>query len=192
MAGGFRTTIDITGLDKPIAALVKLRELGADGTPFMRDARDTMVASILQRFETGKGPGGIPWKPSRRALGKVKGKPSGRTLVDTEDLQDSIRGEFNSTTAEAGSDGLKSPVKALANQFGSHRQSVVLAHKRRITVVFGAALRTPREVNVRAHGRITNLPARPFVGVDDADIDQIKDLWQARIIATFGTGAKNV
>lgn len=188
--GGFSTRIEgVEGLDRARAALGRLRELGGDLLPFMQDARTILVKNVLGRFEGGYGPGRIPWQPSRRALGLVKGKPGGRTLVDTSDLQDSIRGEATSTYVEVGSDGLKDPVKALANQFGSHRQSVVVAHERTVTQAFGAPLASPTVQHVRAHGRITNLPARPFIGFDDQDVEEIKDVWQRRIIATYGSAS---
>ena len=192
--GGFSTRIEFDGLGKPRAALQKLREMGADTRPFMEDARGIFVRSILRRFETGRGPGGIPWPPSKRVRGTAVGprgprRPTGRTLVDTQDLQDSIRGEVGPDFVEVGSDGLKNPVKAIANQFGSHRQAVVLAHTRRITQVFGVVLKEPRTVNVRAHGMITNLPARPFVGFDDQDKEDVEEAWKERLIREF-SGAR--
>lgn len=189
MAGsGFKANVEFEGLEEPLAGLRRLHDLGTDLTPFMEDARGILVASILNRFRTSTGPEGIPWKPSRRALGKVPGKPAGRTLVDTADLQGSIRGEVTRTSVEVGSDGLKSPVKALANQFGSHTPTVVRSHFRTVTSVFGAKLDRPEQQFVSAHTRITNLPARPFVGIDGADVADIDGAWQRRIIATFAKG----
>lgn len=194
MAGGFRISVDIEGLEKPLAALGRLRELGGDLLPFMTDARDLLVASTLNRFATGKGPGGIPWKQTKRqvrqAVGK-RGPNKARILVDTGDLQDSIRGQANSTSVEVGSDGLKNPIKAIANQFGANGQTGVRRHYRLITRAFGATLAEPVLGYVRAYPRIVRLPARPFIGIDEQDVAEVKDLWQARIIATFGTGAKN-
>jgi len=195
MARGFATQIDATrGLEKPLAALNRLRELGADLRPFMEDARALLVRSVGRRFETGRGPGGIPWAPTKRQVRQAvgaRGPNRARILVDTGDLQDSIRGEVGANYVEVGSDGLKSPVKALANQFGSHRQTVVVRHQRTVTRAFGATLAQPVTSTVRGHGRITNLPARPFIGVDDDDVAEIKEAWQGRLIREFGAGATN-
>ena len=191
MAGGFRVGLDFEGLAKPRAALHRLRELGENILPFMEDARDIMRASVLGRFESGRGPGGIPWAPTKRQRRQAVG-PTGpnkaRILVDTGDLQSSIRGEATGQYAEVGSDGLKNPVKALANQFGSHKQTVVLAHERIVSTAFGAPLKEVAVQNVRAHGRVTNLPARPFIGIDAQDEADIEEAWEARIIRTFANG----
>jgi phage gpG-like protein len=188
MARGFATTIAVEGLEKALAALRKIRDLGGDISPFMVDAKDILVKSTLERFRTGKGPGGIPWKPTKRQSANAVG-PYGPNreaiLVRTGDLRGSIRGVTGPNYVEVGSDGLKNPVKALANQFGSNRQTVVVRHKRRQTTAFGALLREPVEVTVRGHGRITNLPARPFVGIDEEDKVEVKAAWQERIIRTF-------
>jgi phage gpG-like protein len=194
VARGFSTRIEVDGLEKPLAALRRVRELGGDTTPFMEDARGILVASTLRRFETGKGPGGIPWAPTKRQVRQAvgsRGPNKARILVDTGDLQDSIRGEAGPDYVEVGSDGLKNPVKALANQFGSSRQTVVVRHQRRMTMAFGAPLAEPVEVTVRGHGRVTNLPARPFVGVDDEDKVDVEDAWRDRLIRTFTQGASN-
>jgi len=189
MARGFATTIAVEGLEKALTALRRIRDLGGDIIPFLEDARGILVASTLERFRTGRGPGGIPWKPTKRqranAVGE-RGPNREAILVRTGDLRGSIRGVVGANYVEVGSDGLKDPVKALANQFGSHRQTVVVRHRRRQTMAFGAPLEPPRDVLVRGHGRITNLPARPFVGVDDTDKAEIRQAWQERIIRTFG------
>jgi len=193
MAGGFRSTIDYVGdgLRKPLAALGRLRELGEDLLPFMQDATDILVASTLNRFRTGRGPEGIPWTPTKRQFRQAVGRAGpnkAAILVDTGDLRGSIRGEATSRSAEVGSDGLKNPVKALANQFGSHRPSTVAFHTRRVTVAFGAVLAEPVTQFVSSHQRITNLPARPFVGIDTQDEDDIKEAWQDRIVRTYSNG----
>lgn len=192
MARGFRVTFHrIEGLERGRAAVGRLGELGADTLPFMQDARTILVSSVLGRFQSGRGPGGIPWKPTKRqtrqAVG-VRGPNKARILVDTGDLQDSIRGEAGRNYAEVGSDGLKNPVKALANQFGAQGQTGVRRHYRLVRQAFGATLAEPVVAYVRAYGRIVNLPARPFVGIDDRDVEEINETWQARIIATYKGG----
>lgn len=191
--GGFSTTIETKGLEKAQAALGRIQALGGDLIPFMQDARAILLGSVQERFRTGKGPGGIPWAPTKRqtqqAVGK-RGPNKARILVDTGDLQNSIRGEVGPNYVEVGSDGLKNPVKALANQFGAHGQTGVKRHYRLVTQAFGATLAEPVLAYVHAYGRIVNLPARPFIGLDDRDVDEVKEAWRERIAATFGQGAK--
>lgn len=200
--GGFATSIDDTGegnsplrgLDKALTALRRLKELGGNLLPFMEDAKTILVKSTLNRFQTGRGVGGIPWAPTKRQVRSAVGATGpnkARILVDTGDLQGSIRGVATPNSVEVGSDGLKNPVKALANQFGSHRQTVVRGYTRKGTFraakgPFGAFISDFHEAKVRPHGRITNLPARPFVGIDAADVAEVNEAWQDRLIRTFG------
>lgn len=177
--------VEVSGLENLRRIATQVRNLGEDLTPLLLITRDVLVASTLVRFETGKGPGGVPWPVSRRAAGLVKGKPAGRTLVDTQDLMDSIRGEVRASEVEVGSDGLKNPIKAIANQFGAHGQTVVVKHTRVINSAFGVPLPTPKAVNVRGHGRIVNLPARPFIGVDNEDRSELNSLWRDHLIGLF-------
>jgi phage gpG-like protein len=170
---GFSARVDVTGLENAQRIAQRVRNLGADTAPLLQIAGSILEASTVRRFSTESGPGGIPWPKSKRAK-----RDGGKTLTDTADLRDSIRYELRPGEVTIGSDGLKNPVKALANQFGSRRQTVVLAHMRTVNSAFGVPLPGgPRSVNVRAHGRITNLPARPFVGVDAQDRDDLSDAW---------------
>jgi len=190
MAGGFRVQYDFAGLQKPRAALGRLRELGEDLLPFMQDATAILVKSTLNRFRTGKGPDGIPWpqtvRQRRQAVG-TRGPNKARILNDTGGLQSSIQGEATSNSAEVGSRGIDVPGK-LANQFGAQGQTGVRRHYRLVTTAFGAPLAEPKLQYVRAYPRIVRLPARPFVGIDSTDETDISEAWQARIIRTFGNG----
>lgn len=178
--GGFSSTLEIEGLYNALATMRRVENLGEDPTPLLHIAASILEASVVRRFDEERGPGGIPWPPSKRALGLAVGpngpRPPGKTLTDTGDLRDSIRTEVRPGEVEVGSDGLKNPVKAIANQFGSHRQAVVLGHTRTINSAFGVPLPAPRTIEVRPHGMMTNLPARPFVGFDD---DDERDLGEA-------------
>jgi len=177
MAGGFSTSFEITGLDRARLIAQRVTNLGEDPRPLLSIAGSLMERSTINRFDGEHGPGGVPWPKSKRAAGLVKGKPAGKTLTDTSDLRDSIRVDIDEREVAIGSDGLKNPVKALANQFGSHRQAVVQGHIRIITQAFGVPLPTPKEVRVRPHGMITNLPARPFIGFDDDDRRELETEW---------------
>lgn len=190
MAGGIKVQIDFAGLQKPRAALARLRELGGDLTPFMEDATAIVLKSTLNRFQTGKGPEGIPWAPTKRqtrqAVG-ARGPNKARILVDRGGLQSSIQGETTSNSAEVGSKGIDVPGK-LANQFGAQGQTGVRRHYRLVTTAFGAPLAEPKLQYVRAYPRIVRLPARPFIGIDSRDEADISEAWQDRIVRTFGNG----
>jgi len=190
---GFSAEVEVHGLDDALRVARRLTNLGEHPAPLLGIAGAVLEASTLRRFDEEKGPGGVPWPKSRRAGGFSVGRRGprqpraglGKTLTDTGDLRDSIRYEVRDNEVEIGSDGLKNPVKALANQFGSHRQTVVVRHTRTINSAFGVPLPKPVTVTVRGHGRITNLPARPFIGIDDEDRRDLGEAWNDYLVSLF-------
>jgi phage gpG-like protein len=188
VAGGFATQVDVEGLEDARRIARQVRNLGEEPRPLLEIAGSLLEASTIRRFQTGRGPGGVPWPQTKRQVRDAVGESGpnkAKILVDTGDLRDSIRYELRPDEVEVGSDGLKNPVKALANQFGSNRQAVVLPHTRVITSAFGIPLPQPVTVRVRAHGRVTNLPARPFVGVDDEDRRDLVEAWLDHLRSLF-------
>lgn len=180
-----RVAVEIQGLERARRIVRQVRNLGADPQPLLHIAGSLLEASTVRRFDEEKGPGGIPWPKSRRAAGLVKGKPPGKTLTDTGDLRDSIRHEVRPGEVEVGADGLKNAVKAPANQFGVHSSGVVVRHSRTINEAFGVPLPAARTYTVRGHARTMNIPARPFVGVDDEDRIDLEDAWRDHLIGLF-------
>jgi phage gpG-like protein len=173
MPRGFAVQLDVKGLENARRIARRVRNLGEDPTPLLHIAGSVLESSTLRRFDTGRGVGGVPWPKSKRAL-----RDGGKTLVDRGDLVSSVRFEVRPGEVEIGVDDLnKPPGVSAALQFGSHRQTVVLAHTRTINQAFGVPLPSPREVRVRAHGRMTNLPPRPFIGVDAQDKRDITEEW---------------
>lgn len=189
---GFRFQIDETAELGPLRGVLRrFADLGNDPTPLLKIAASVFEASTIVRFDEEKGPGGIPWPKSRRAAGLVKGKPPGKTLSDSGDLRDSIlpgnrlNVDIRPYEIEFGSDGLKNPVKAIANQMGSHRQTVVVRHTRTVNSAFGIPLPSPVTSTVRGHGRMTNLPARPFIGFDEDDKRDLGEAWLDHLKGLF-------
>lgn len=182
-------TVEFTGLDNALRIARRFANLGQDPTELLHVAGSVLEASVLRRFDEERGPGGVPWPKSRRAAGTAKNKRGqispGKTLQDTGDLRDSLRAEVRPGEVEVGFDGLKNPVKAVANQFGSHRQTVVVRHLRTVNSAFGVPLPTPKTYTVRPHGRMTNLPARPMIGIDEQDRSDIHDRWLEVLRAQF-------
>ncbi len=132
--------------------LRRASELADNLEPALEASGSMMAATFDRRFEDQKGPGGIPWIPSKAALGLAPRASSGRiqpgkTLIDRGALRASIGHAVSPNQVEIGS--VSTPtgdvdVKAAALQFG----------------VAGI-----------------NLPARPFVGFDDQDVADLEDLW---------------
>lgn len=144
-----------------------LRRLGVDGAGILEQVGQVLTASAKNRItNTNKGPDGVPWPPSQRV--RLHG---GKTLYDKHNLENALRYEVQGADRVViGVDGQSESAKnAAAHQFGSNRLTVVVGHTRTIHSAFGVPFPEPRVVKVRPHARTTNIPARPFLGVDSDD-----------------------
>jgi phage virion morphogenesis protein len=155
--------------------LRRLVELGQDLAPVLDAIGAAMVQRTQLRFERGEGPDGVKWKPSERAL-----KQGGQTLVDKELLKNSITHAVTGNAVEWGTN----VVYAAIHQFGG----VVERKARTQTLAFGEDNRfvSRKKAGRRKAGAIRiaiaelfafsfKMPARPFVGVDAADLDVIQE-----------------
>jgi len=147
-------------------ALRQIRNLGEDPSPLLEEWGGILEASTRARFDSGRGPGGVPWPISKRA--KMQG---GKTLVDKGNLERSIRYEVRGTHALlVGVDGASESAKhAASHQFGVNKPVFVAGHFRVINSAFGVPLKKPTRQRVRSHGRKMNIPRREFLGVDNND-----------------------
>jgi hypothetical protein len=180
MAGGIRADVKFSGLEEARRIARRIKELGGDLGPLLEIAGSILEASTRRHFDEGRGPGGVPWPPTKRqyrsAVGE-RGPNRAKILVDKGLLLGAVRHEVRPGEVEIGVDGRsESAMAAPALHFGSHRQIAVKPHRRTITQAFGVPI-PPTDVKVRAHGRITNLPARPIVGVDDDDRRDVEEGW---------------
>jgi phage virion morphogenesis protein len=159
--------------------LARLAATGADLAPTFRAIGARLVANTLQRFEDQRGPGGVPWKPSQRALDE-----NGQTLIDSGRLRTSI-------TFRAGANGVEvgtNVVYAAIHQFGGpikqgartgtlRFQGGRFARQRRNK---DGSLKPPskqqRDRQVQFGARSIGMPARPFIGFDAQDREDVADI----------------
>jgi len=178
---GFSIRVEVTGLDEARRIAKQVENLGEETEPLLRIAGSVLEASVLSRFDTGRGPGGVPWPPSKRVL-----KAGGKTLVDKANLEGSIRHVVRPGEVEIGVDARSESAKwGFVHQFGSNRQTVVVGHTRVVNQAFGVPLPSPVTATVRPHGRITNIPARPFLGIDDDDRRELTERWHDHLKGLF-------
>ncbi len=197
---GARITITVD--DAP--TLVILRQLAAlmdDMTPVMADIGDGMVSRItIDRFEKGRGPGGVPWKPSRRVL-----KTGGKTLIDRQHLQRSIVRQAGPRGVEVGSNGV---AYAAIHQFGGQIEQRAYGRKVAFRQVAGTnkagetitrslfaimkGSKAPKRVDLKVveyPARTITMPARPYLGFDDDDREDVSAIiTQAILRITRGGG----
>jgi phage gpG-like protein len=142
------------------ALFEKVREFGADPTGLLDIWGALLEASTRRRFDTGTAPGGVPWPPSIRA--KLQG---GKTLVDKGNLEGSIRYAVRPNELEVGIDGVGASSKfAYVHQFGAH-----------IVPKEAKALRFPLPGGGFAVVSSVDIPARPFLGIDEDDKLDMKE-----------------
>lgn len=186
---GIRLEVDDSQV---VQALVQLRSRVNNIKPALQQI-GALVTSLTQlRFISQTGPTGEAWKPSRRALGqgttrsrKKDGPNRGDTLADTGRLLASINWKLLSGSAVAIGTNVE---YASTMQFGAAKgqfgtvMAKVSAFMRRVPTrdVFAKTgrLRKRGMTEVRAHERrmlvpCGTIPARPFLGFNSSDIDDI-------------------
>lgn len=136
---GVSIRIRVDGGEAVERALAEMVRRIRDAAPAFDEIGAAMVTNVQHRFETGRGPGGAPWKKSARAK-----RQNGQTLVDQGHLLQSITHDFGRDFAAVGSNR----VYAGIHQFGG---------------------KTGRN-------RAVDMPARPYLGLDGNDEDDITDI----------------
>ena len=114
--------------------------------------------STLERFRQGKRPDGRKWKTSIRAA-----REGGRTLVQTAQLRNSIHVKSDASGFAVGTN-----VKhAATHQFGEPGRTIRAKTKKGLRFQAGGRWVTKKQVRV-------SIPARPFLGLSEEDMREIK------------------
>jgi phage virion morphogenesis protein len=130
----------------------------------MEVAGAVLENSVRERFRTGSGPGGVPWPPSRRVA-----QGGGRTLVDKGGLESSIASEASVNRVEVGVIAKTRSAKfAHVHQFGAT-----------ITPKKGPYLAFRGADGHMVFAKSVTIPARPFLGIDQEDRQDLVDAWTA-------------
>ena len=105
-----------------------------------------------------QGPDGKRWKTSIRAA-----ETGGKTLIDSSQLRNSIK-----TTADASGFAVGTNVKhAATHQFGDKGRTIRAKRAKNLRFQVGGQWISKKKVKV-------NIPARPFLGLSDEDMQEIK------------------
>lgn len=143
--------------DKAARAAIRRLVAGvANPRPAFDEIGSYMEASTIRRFETESGPGGSPWRKSRRAA-----RQGGQTLTDSGRLRASITHNVLADGVEVGTN----VVYAAIHQLGGRTPPRTIRPKRKKALYFPGAAHPVAKVN---HPGST-IPARPFLGVDERD-----------------------
>lgn len=155
--------------DEVLGSLQRLIALGRNQQPALQEVAALGEASTRMRFRLQIGPDGKRWKASIRAL-----FAGGKTLTKDGHLSGSINGRAGADFAEWG----VNRIYAAIHQFGG----VILPK-------LASALKFAIPGGGFAVVKAVRMPARPYLGVNDADRSDILDVFQRRIgAATGGAG----
>lgn len=150
---GVREGVTLQGVIRTQAVLNDLLDRVEDLSPLMAQIGAYGEESTVHRFETQKGPDGRTWEKSARA--KATG---GQTLVDKGMLRSSVTWNADRDSAEWGTNLIYA---------GVHQEGATIRAKgdgRLHFFIPGIGFRTAAEVVI---------PARPFLGLDGEDQDEI-------------------
>lgn len=127
----------------------------SDLQPAMAGIGAALQALIRDRFDAGRGPAGRVWPPSRRARAE-----GGVTLVDSGRLRNSIAARPGPDSVAVGTDVVYAAI---------HQNSGTILPRRAERLVF-----TTFDGRTVAAERV-DIPARPFLGMDEAAWDAVAD-----------------
>lgn len=147
-------------------ALKRLLDIGSHTAPTMGAIARLGENSTRMRFRTQTGPDGKRWKPSLRA--QLQG---GNTLTKDGHLSGSISSNYGKDFAEWG----VNRIYAAIHQFGG----VIRAKS-------SGALKFMLPGGGFAIVQAVRMPARPYLGISEADRSDILDVFERRISSVAG------
>ena len=119
---------------------------------------ETARESTLERFRQSRAPSGKKWKTSIRAAAT-----GGKTLIDTAQLRNSIKSHSDETGFAVGTN-----VKhGATHQFGEPGRTIRAKTSRGLRFKVDGRWVTKKQVKVK-------IPARPFLGFSEEDMQEIK------------------
>lgn len=145
-------------LDDLLEQLQKIE--GVDKKGISTSIGEILRSNTWERFESERGPDGSAWKKSIRAK-----ESGGKTLIISTDLKSSINVRASTNGVEVGTN----KVYAATHQFGADGRTIRAKTKKGLVFKRAGKYIRKRQVTV-------NIPARPFIGISEEDIQDIKDL----------------
>lgn len=115
--------------------------------------------STMERFKQGRDPEGKRWKTSIRAAGE-----GGKTLIQSAQLRNSVNARPETSGFAVGTN-----VKhAATHQFGEPGRTIRARRKKVLRFQVGGRWVSKKQVHIC-------IPARPFLGLSDEDMQKIRD-----------------
>jgi phage virion morphogenesis protein len=171
---GITVTIDDAAL---LAELDRLGAAAAGPRPALERIGAHLEFTTQLRFERENSPDGKRWSPSKRAR-----KQGGQTLTDSGRLRASITHVIHDTAVDVGTNVIYAAIHQFGGKITQHarsqrayfRISSEAGHTRFHGFAKASKANFERWVTIGQH--VTTMPARPFLGVDAADLDEIRHI----------------
>lgn len=187
-AEGIRIALDAA----EVFAALDLTDAAADDKPELLSRIGAyLVKSTQRRFERETGPDGQPWQrlSPRTAERRIGGRPRGYDNIlrvnPSSGLYSSIVSQVVADEVHVGTNVKYAAIHQLGGKIEmQERQQTIYQHYDKRTDTFDPKFRTKkrsnfaRDVTVKAH--TITMPARPYLGIDDADRAEA-----AEIVAKF-------
>lgn len=125
----------------------------------MKNISEGLRSSTMDRFRSGKSPEGKSWEPSIQAQ-----EGQGITLTQTTRLKNSIKNMADATGAAIGTN----TIYAATHQFGEEGRTIRAKKAKYLKFRYKGAWVNVEKVTV-------NIPARPYLGISDEDMEDIRD-----------------
>lgn len=152
--------IEFSPEDEVDELLERLHSLSGINTRGVMNAlAESLRTSTIERFEKTESPDGKRWQPSKRAE-----ETGGKTLTDTAVLKNSIRSQSSSSGLAVGTND----IRAATHQFGSSR-TIRAKNGKYLTFKIGNRYVSVKKADV-------DIPARPFLGISNDDMEEIRNM----------------
>lgn len=123
---------------------------------------EALRTSTRERFKEQKSPEGKPWTKSIRAI-----REGGSTLTESGGLKNSIKSTADGSGFAVGTN----KIYARTHQFGEDGRKITIKAKTSKGLVFQVGGRWIRKKQVTVN---INVPERPFLGISEDDMREIK------------------
>ncbi len=160
MANG--VSLNWGGFDKAVANAAKKL---ANSKALMASVGEALVSGTIRRFNDEESPKGEKWEKSGRAIAE-----GGQTLSDTAHLRKSIDFAATPTKVMVGSNLLYARIHQLGGSIKPKK---------------GEALKYKGKNGKDVFIKEVNMPARPYLGVSKADMDEVRATMAAFIKGAF-------
>lgn len=173
--GTIRGKMRVYGSIEEFQADLNSRFQSTDFSPVFPEIREIVRGSIEENFRlTGRygneslGGGSEKWLKSQRAINQ-----SGQTLSDTGQLAASIMVEISQSGGIINIEIGSNKKYAKVHQFGFNETVTINSYTRKNN---SKGLKTVQNAVVKSHSRKLNIPKRPYLVLQDEDIEDIKEI----------------